>query len=359
MTQTSEKTYMWIIKVYLEPTFKCNLHCKFCYVGEMQEQHTKQHVFEEQDIEQLKKNIDTVFLEEGNPTYDIDILWWEPNLNKNLNFIISYISRQYHTRRFTITSNATLYTQQKIQELQASWITEFRVSLHWLEQTHNSLVWSDVFSRVLESIRYLKDAKIAYTLIYVINQKNLEDILPLLDLLAGKDILPGGIFFEFVEFSGYALQHIQDLNIIYTKEVTQKLNSVFTEIWKIYPSVGMAFTNIPKCVLDTQFHKEIDDSIWDKERYEMYIPNVVRKSFFGFTSLEERALVKSNLKKGYKINFQSKIDPVYIPEACNTCEFNKWCYLLRKETILFEYLWEEFLKRKHYFEINKKISPWK
>lgn len=350
---------MWIIKIYLEPTFKCNLHCKFCYVGEMQEQYTTQHLFEVEDKEQLIKNIDKIFPEEGEFTYDIDILWWEPNLNKNLNFIISHISRQYNTRRFTITSNATLYTQQKIKDLQASWITEFRISLHWTEQTHNSLVWSDVFSKVLESIGYLKNLKIPYTLIYVINQKNLEDILPLLDLLSHKNLLPGGIFFEFVEFSGYALQHIQDLNIVYSKEVTEKVNTIFSTIQKIYPTMGMAFTNIPKCVLDTQFHKEIDDSIWDKERYEMYIPNVVRKSFFGFSSLEERALVKSNLKNGYKVNFQSKIDAAYIPETCHTCEFNKWCYLLRKETILFEYLWEEFLKRKHYFEINKKMAPWK
>lgn len=358
MTRRSEKAYMWIIKIYLEPTFKCNLHCKFCYVGEMQEKHT-QHLFEVQDRQQLIENIDKVFVEEGSPTYDIDILWWEPNLNANLNFIVSYISRHYKTRRFTITSNATLYTQKKIQDLQTSWITEFRISLHWMEQTHNALVWKDVFLRVLESIGYLKTLKIEYTLIYVINQKNLEDILPLLDLLAHKNLLPGGIFFEFVEFSGYALQHIDDLNIIYTQKVTQSVNKVFSTIQKIYPSVWMAFTNIPRCILDTQFHEAIDDSIWEKERYEMYIPNVARKSFFGFSALEERALVKSNLKKGYKVNFQSKIDAAYIPETCSTCQYNKWCYLLRKETILFEYLWEEFLKRKHYFEINKKMSPWK
>jgi len=91
--------------------------------------------------------------------------------------------------------------REVIQKLQNSAINELRISLHGLQETHNSLVGKNVFKKVIQNLFLLKDFGISYTLIYVYNNVNRDEIVPLLSLLQEKTILPEGIFIEFVEFS--------------------------------------------------------------------------------------------------------------------------------------------------------------
>lgn len=347
-----------IIKVYIELTFKCNLKCKFCYVWEMQEEENYKHHLLDVGDDFLYQNIDAIF-HEGKYTYDVDILGWESTLNKNIIKILSYITTRNSIRRLTLTTNATFLSQQLLTELKNSGVDEFRVSLHWLESTHNAIVWRDVFQKVIHSLGIFKELFIPYTLVFVVNNINKFDILPLIEFLDSKKILPEWLFFEFVEFSWYAHRNISELNLVYDKAFVVYFNKTLHSIQIQYPRLGFIVTNYPKCVLDVDFHSIIDDGYFDSHRYELYYPYLARKSLFWFSFNEQRELIKKNIERGYKINFQKKLQDEFIPDECFTCKYNKNCYLLSKETILHEYLQKDFLKRKQYFEINKKILPWK
>ena len=349
---------MQIVKVYFELTFLCNLKCKFCYAGDMQNPlYQSKHILSSWSFEQTKKDLDIIFCDGKNVVYDVDILWGESLLNRFFFDAISYISKNYSIRRFTLTTNATLINQNIIQKLKNSPINEVRVSLHGLEATHNMLVGKEVFQKVVHNLDIFKDSNIRYTLIYVYNNVNRNQIVDLLIFLEDRKILPESIFIEFVEFSGFALDHISELNLIYDKNLRDEFDTVLRTLKKILP-INISLSNFPKCMLSSDFHHYIDDWYSESHRYELYYPRLARKSLFGFSYQQQRDIIKSNFERGYKINFQKLLDRDYIPGICDTCKYKKNCYLLTKESILYDYLGYDFLKRKSYFEINPKNILW-
>ena len=346
---------MPIIKIYLELTFKCNLKCKFCYVWDMQNE--KHEYFDIKNLTDIKKNIDKIFIDWKEHTYHVDILWWESLLNPFFFEIVWYISNKNNIARFTLTSNTTLLSDSVISKIKESAINELRISIHWLEKTHNHIVGWNVFSNVINSLFLLKKYNINYTLIYVYNNLNKNELLDLLLFLNKEGISPCSIFIEFIEFSWYALNNIDELNLVYNNNLKKDVSSLLREIKKI-SNINPAISNFPKCMLPINYHDYIDDNYSEWHRYELYYPWLARKSLFWFSNDNQRKIIKNNLINGYKINFQKKLDIKYIPNNCNMCEFKDNCYLLTKESILYDYLWKEFLKRKHYFEINNEIV-WK
>ncbi len=349
-----------IIKVYLELTFLCNLKCKFCYVWDMQSLENRSfHQLDTNDQQKLVSYLHQIFFEQENDfVYDVDILWWEPTLSENLLFTVTYIYTHFKVRRFTLTSNGTTLVPESINKLSLAWIKEFRISLHWTEKIHNNLVWKNVFSRVIQSIQYLKERNISYTLIYVVNRSNYKDIIPLIQYLHSYSLLPWWIFFEFVEFSWYALGNEEDLALIYTKDIAISFNSSLNFLVNNFPQIWLVVTNFPKCILHIQYHTFIDDNYSQERRYELYKKWLARKSLFWFSFREQRSIIANHFRQGFSINFQNKIDSQFIPDECSVCKYRNNCYLLVKETILYDYLQKPFLRRKSYFEINKKQVPW-
>jgi MoaA/NifB/PqqE/SkfB family radical SAM enzyme len=344
-----------IIKVYFELSFRCNLKCKFCYAWDIQnKENIWLNYFDFKSKYETINYIKKIFCDDWY-LYDIDILWWESLLNKDFIDLIFYITNNFNIRNINLTTNATLLNKELILSLLKVWITHFRVSLHWLEIKHNYLVWKDVFNKVIESLIILSELKCNIIIIFVYNNINKSDLLELIIFLKNNKIKYWDLFIEFVEFSWFWLKNIKELNLLYNRKLKKYFNKQLNYIIKINSFLNIAISNFPKCMLDDEFHKCIDDNFNQTDNFGLYFPLLTRKTFQSFWREELNIIINSNIEKWYKKSCQLRIDKKFIQDKCITCEYNKNCYLLITENILYDYLWLETHKRKHYFEINNII----
>lgn len=346
---------MWIVKIYIELSYRCNLKCKFCYAWDIQNiSNFKVNYFDFKSEEEIILNLNKIFIDKDF-IYDIDILWWESYLNNKIFFIISYIRNNFKVKNISLTTNWTLLNKNSILKLKESWISEFRISLHWLKKIHNFLVWKDVFDLVIKNLKYLSINNINFTLIFVYNNINKGEILNLILFLKKNFINIKKIFIEFVEISWFWLENIDILNILYNEKQSILFNKQLKYISEIFPDISIAISNYPKCKLNKVYHEIIDEVSTDNSWTVFYYPRLVRKLYKWFSEDQIKEISKKHFKLWYKIYYRKKIDIKYIINKCYECSFNKECFLLDEETILFDYLKFNFNKRLSYFQINNII----
>lgn len=111
------------LAVNLDPVMACNLRCKMCYFTDADYVKTLKGQFKEEDLELVAKAIfkRALKLQLGCGT--------EPTLYKNLPKLVE-LGKAYNVPYISITTNANLLTEEKIEELLKAGLNEFTISLH-------------------------------------------------------------------------------------------------------------------------------------------------------------------------------------------------------------------------------------
>ena len=111
------------LAVNLDPVMACNLRCKMCYFTDADYVKTLKGQFKEEDLNLVAK---TIF----NRALKLQIgCGTEPTLYKNLENIVA-LGKQYKVPYISITTNANLLTEEKIESLLKAGLDEFTISLH-------------------------------------------------------------------------------------------------------------------------------------------------------------------------------------------------------------------------------------
>ena len=111
------------LAVNLDPVMACNLRCKMCYFTDEDYLKTLKGQFNDEDMELVAKRIfrRALKLQIGCGT--------EPTLYKNLEKIVE-LGKLYHAPYISITTNANLLTEEKIERILKAGLDEFTISLH-------------------------------------------------------------------------------------------------------------------------------------------------------------------------------------------------------------------------------------
>ncbi|MBC3845684.1 radical SAM protein [Winogradskyella echinorum] len=111
------------IAVNLDPVMACNLRCKMCYFTDADFVKTLKGQFKDEDLDLVAKAVfkRALKLQIGCGT--------EPTLYKNLEKIVA-LGKQYNVPYISITTNANLLTEEKIEALLKAGLNEFTISLH-------------------------------------------------------------------------------------------------------------------------------------------------------------------------------------------------------------------------------------
>jgi len=111
------------LAVNLDPVMACNLRCKMCYFTDKDYVKKLKGQFKEAELELVAKAIfnRALKLQLGCGT--------EPTLYKNLPRLVE-LGKQYNVPYISVTTNANLLTEEKIEELLKAGLNEFTISLH-------------------------------------------------------------------------------------------------------------------------------------------------------------------------------------------------------------------------------------
>ncbi len=111
------------LAVNLDPVMACNLRCKMCYFTDQDYVKTLKGQFKEDEINQVAKTIFSraLKLQIGCGT--------EPTLYKDLVKIVE-LGKTYGVPYISMTTNANLLTEEKIENLLKAGLNEFTISLH-------------------------------------------------------------------------------------------------------------------------------------------------------------------------------------------------------------------------------------
>ncbi len=111
------------LAVNLDPVMACNLRCKMCYFTDADYVKTLKGQFKDEDLNLVAQ---TIF----NRALKLQIgCGTEPTLFKNLPKIVE-LGKQHKVPYISITTNANLLTEEKIEELLKAGLNEFTISLH-------------------------------------------------------------------------------------------------------------------------------------------------------------------------------------------------------------------------------------
>ncbi len=111
------------LAVNLDPVMACNLRCKMCYFTDADYVKTLKGQFKNEELEQVAKTIfkRALKLQIGCGT--------EPTLYKDLVNVVQ-LGKAYKVPYISITTNANLLDEEKIEALLKSGLDEFTISLH-------------------------------------------------------------------------------------------------------------------------------------------------------------------------------------------------------------------------------------
>lgn len=177
------------LAVNLDPVMACNLRCKMCYFTDADYVKTLKGQFKEAELEQVAK---TIF----NRALKLQIgCGTEPTLYKNLPRVVE-LGKQHKVPYISITTNANLLTEEKIEELLIAGLNEFTISLHGVtKESYENFMKKASYEKFQNAFKAFKKLKTKYDfkvrINYTFNKDNfyeLKDFFTHFDA-SGFDIL--------------------------------------------------------------------------------------------------------------------------------------------------------------------------
>ncbi len=162
------------LAVNLDPVMACNLRCKMCYFTDADYVKTLKGQFKEED---LKLVADTIF----NRALKLQIgCGTEPTLFKDLPKIVA-LGKQYNVPYISLTTNANLLTEEKIEELVKAGLNEFTISLHGVtKETYEGFMKKASYEKFHNAFKAFAKLKTKYNfkvrINYTFNKDNFYEL---------------------------------------------------------------------------------------------------------------------------------------------------------------------------------------
>ena len=180
---------MRYLAVNLDPVMACNLRCKMCYFTDADYVKTLKGQFKD---EELNRVAETIFkralkLQIGCGT--------EPTLYKNLVKIVE-LGKAYKVPYISITTNANLLDETKIEALLKAGLNEFTISLHGVnKESYESFMKKASYEKFHKAFKAFEKLKAKYDfkvrINYTFNKDNFYELSDIFNHFSGKsfDIL--------------------------------------------------------------------------------------------------------------------------------------------------------------------------
>ena len=162
------------LAVNLDPVMACNLRCKMCYFTDEDYVKTLKGQFKDEDLDLVAKAIFSraLKLQIGCGT--------EPTLYKNLVKIVA-LGKHYKVPYISITTNANLLTEEKIEALLKAGLNEFTISLHGVtKESYEGFMKKASYEKFHNAFNAFKKLKAKYNfkvrINYTFNKDNFYEL---------------------------------------------------------------------------------------------------------------------------------------------------------------------------------------
>lgn len=233
---TFNKRYL---AVNLDPVMACNLRCKMCYFTDTDYVKTLKGQFKEEELQQVA---DTIFkralkLQIGCGT--------EPTLYKHLDKIVA-LGKTYKVPYISLTTNANLLTEEKIENLLKAGLNEFTISLHGVtKDTYEGFMKKASYDKFHNAFKAFEALKASYDfkvrINYTFNKDNFYELAEFFEHFNGKsfDILQIRPIQKIgnTEYNDFDLEALRDdyPRIIQTIKAKCKSNNIVLMAPKMIP----------------------------------------------------------------------------------------------------------------------------
>ena len=256
------------LAVNLDPIMACNLRCKMCYFTDADYVKTLKGQLKDDDLKIIAKSIfgRALKLQIGCGT--------EPTLYKNLVKIVE-LGKQYNVPYISITTNANLLDEEKIEALLKAGLDEFTVSVHGVtkESYENFMKKASYnkFQNVFKAFSKLKSKyKFKVRINYTFNKDNFYELSDFFEHFNAKsfDILQlrpiqniGNTEYHDFDISTLAVDYVE---LIQSFKTTCRQNNIILLAPKNLPSLSVE--NQSSFIFDYTFCYISPNKFW-KEGY--------------------------------------------------------------------------------------------
>ena len=174
------------LAVNLDPVMACNLRCKMCYFTDKDYVKTLKGVLNEADLNSIANSIfkHAIKLQIGCGT--------EPTMYKNLSKIVS-LGKAHKVPYISITTNANLLSESKIEELLIAGLDEFTISMHGVKkETYEDFMQKGNYNKFQKVFEVFGKLKTKYNfkvrVNYTFNRDNFYELKELFNYYNGKTI---------------------------------------------------------------------------------------------------------------------------------------------------------------------------
>jgi len=177
------------LAVNLDPVMACNLRCKMCYFTDADYVKTLKGQFKEDELEQVAQTIfkRALKLQIGCGT--------EPTLYKDLVNVVA-LGKTYNVPYISITTNANLLDEEKIEALIKAGLNEFTISLHGVhKESYENFMKKASYEKFHDAFKAFEKLKKQYDfkvrINYTFNKDNFYELADFFEHFNGEsfDIL--------------------------------------------------------------------------------------------------------------------------------------------------------------------------
>lgn len=211
------------LAIHFDPVNACNLRCKMCYFTDKDYVKKLKGIFPQEEIEYLGKAFfkRALKLQIGCGT--------EPTLYKNISKIVETASK-YKVPNISLTTNANLLENEKLEDWASKGLSEIIISLHGVQKhTYETMMAKADYERFLNSLEIISSIKKKYPLSlrinYTFNEDNFSEL--------------GGFFKTFGKY---------DIDVLQIRPIIKLGNTTYNNfsLKKIIPMYDDVLQNLTK-----------------------------------------------------------------------------------------------------------------
>ncbi len=211
------------LAIHFDPVNACNLRCKMCYFTDKDYVKKLKGIFPQEEIEYLGKAFfkHALKLQIGCGT--------EPTLYKNISKIVETASK-YKVPNISLTTNANLLENEKLEDWASKGLSEIIISLHGVQKdTYETMMAKADYERFMNSLVIISSIKkkhpLSLRINYTFNEDNFSEL--------------GGFFKTFGKY---------DIDVLQIRPIIKLGNTAYNNfsLKKIVPMYDDVLQNLTK-----------------------------------------------------------------------------------------------------------------
>lgn len=226
--------------------YKCNIKCNFCYQKDLRKKNIKN--IEKEEVLGLLQNW------VKNWKKFIIFSWWEPTLDINLLYYISFARELWYEHIRIHTNWWWFRNYDYLEKLYENWLTWVTLSIHWYWKIQDLISWFqwnfDFLLKALINFEKLKrkDKKFIFDTNTVICKQNYRFLLQLFKFLQKFSITRRMLTFPYNINNLNDIKYIFPNNLNFLEEVNKLLDFILQNNVKDF-----VLETLPYCLIDKKY----------------------------------------------------------------------------------------------------------